>query len=160
MQAELDGKITPMQLVVVAMIGGMLAFAVMTLFVSPRMEHDPALARPLLAALGGMGVMELVAYLVLRQVTLAGLRGRADAGQPQAELDGRILGAWQTLTLIRSAMLEAIGLFGIVIVLLTGRWAWFAVPAAAIAFLVAGFPSRGQLESLSTRITGANPYAT
>ena len=65
----------------------------------------------------------------------------------------------QTLTLIRSAMAEGLGLFGLVIGLVTDTQAAFAAPVLALIILGAGFPTRDKLTQLTASITGRNPYA-
>jgi DMSO reductase anchor subunit len=155
----MDKQLTALRLVVVVMLASLVTFGVIASIIGPRISQDPALARVLLPAAVLLAVTELTAYLVLRKITLAKVGGQLSQDISLAEAEAALFPAWQTLNLIRSAMLEGIGLFGVVIAMVTGVKAAFVVPAVAVILLLAGFPTRGRLQSLAAGMTGRNPYS-
>lgn len=152
--------LTTLQLIVGAMMTGLVTFAVIVLAVGTVGEPDPSLANLLLAVLGVLGVSELAGYVVLRMVLLGKLRGEAESTSAPHEVDQKVLGTWSTLVLIRSAMTEGWGLFGCVIALVTGSPLGLAAAVLAVLLLAMGFPTQGRLAQVALDATGQNPYAT
>jgi hypothetical protein len=75
------------------------------------------------------------------------------------DAEREVLPAFHTLTLIRSAMAEGFGLFGLVIIMVTGAKLALVAPVLALVVLVLGFPARHRLTALTSILTGRNPYA-
>jgi hypothetical protein len=61
----------------------------------------------------------------------------------------KLLMAYQTHMIVRLAMLEGAGFFGLVAYLLEGHWLALGVAICALALLLSQFPTRGRLENWS-----------
>lgn len=157
MDQDLDKQLNVTRLIVVAMAAGLVVFGIVTLVIGPRME-DPEFAKILLLMLVALGLSESVAYGVLRTVTLNALR-KDVSGLPLPEAEQKAMGSYHTLVVIRSAMAEGLGLFGVTIAMVTGAKLAFAAPLLSLILLAIGFPTRQKLSDLVTAVTGRNPYA-
>lgn len=157
MDQDLDKQINALRLIIGAMAAGLIVFGTVTLAIGERMS-DPGLAKLLLPVLAVLGTSEFIAYGVLRMATLNALRKDILSLAP-AEVEIRALGTFCTLTLIRSAMAESFGLFGIVIVMVTGIKLVFAAPLLSLILLALGFPSRQKISDFIDTLTGRNPFA-
>jgi disulfide bond formation protein DsbB len=153
-------NISGLQIIVGAMMAGLLIFGIIALAVGPLGMPDPAMTGILLAVLAFLGATELIGYLVLRTVMLGKLRTDAAQGALGEDPEQSVLPVWSTLTLIRSAMTEGWGLFGSVITLLAAPPLAMGAIVLALALLGLGFPTRDKLTQLTVNITGQNPYAT
>ncbi len=159
MNQELDGAIRSLQIVVAAMMMGIVSFGVVVLVVGPSLQPNPALAKVLLSVLGLVGLAEILVDSVLRMIVLGKLRSRLEQTKSIEEAEREALPAWQTLTLIRCAMAESFGLFGLVVALVTGAKLASIAPVIALVLLALGFPARWRLTALASSLTGHNPYA-
>lgn len=159
MSEQLGKQVAGLRLIVAAMMVGIVVFGVVVLIVGPRMPHNSALTSVFLAVMAVVGLVELPFYLVLRSTLLTKLQRRSSEGLLDEDAEAKVFPVWQTLTLIRSAMLEGISLFALVITLVTGVKMIFIVPVAALMLLAAYFPTREKLTELTASITGQNPYS-
>ncbi len=158
MNQDLNKQTTPMRLIVAAMMMGLLTFSVIALVVGSRITPNPNITKLLLGVLALMSTMEFLGFFVLRKAMIASLRGQITADIPVEEAEARLLPSWNTLILIRSAMMEGIGLFGAVIALITGLKVVLLVPAIILSLFVLGFPSQDKLSAFTADLTGRNPY--
>ncbi|MGE3107144.1 MAG: hypothetical protein AB7G11_08635 [Phycisphaerales bacterium] len=148
---------------VLALIGGMLMFAVVTLYLragspppaappAPSATPSPPASSVLLLALGAMSLLTLPLYFLLpalqaRQHALTWRRSDSDADR-----DDFVMRAMMTQTVLRAALVEGVGLFGIVIFLLEGHWLALAAPAVVAVLLVALLPTRASKEQFLRRL--------
>ena len=153
---QLTARLRVLKLIIAAMTGGLFAFAVIVvvLATSGSMEAHLDLAPIMMIVLCGLAVCEAVGYVVLRQGIIAKTRGflrtHSDFGAPAAA----IANAFATLTIVAGAMLEGLGLFGAVIVLVTGDELALAAPAVAILLLLAFvLPNEEKARNFVAKIT-------
>lgn len=158
MGQEVDARILPLKMIVGAMAMSLIVFGAVVLVIGP-IDIDPELGRILLAVLIGMAVMEAVGYTVFRGIQISAARRRLEEEPAAEDAESRVMGTWSSLILIRSAMAEGLGLFGLAIVLVTGMRAALVAPVLALAFLAISLPSRQKLTQFTAGITGFNPYA-
>lgn len=147
----------PMQIVTVAMMVGIALFTGVGFFMAPVMEEGTPLEDLLLPALGGLALLMIAPYAVLRAVLLARARRLAESGE-SGEADASLFPVYNTLTLLGSALVEGFGLFGAVIFLLTRRHEALAAPALAIVLLVLRMPSREGYRRFRDAVLNTNPY--
>lgn len=110
---------------------------------------------PLLIMLAVLSVVLLVmAYLIMPMVRMK--VAQFAFGRAPAEVDAveRLAGPWMNYVFISSALAEAVGLFGAVVHLLTGRLEALAAPAAAVMTMLLAFPTEGRFLSFVRRATG------
>lgn len=157
MDRQAEKELAPVRIIVLAMTTGLVLFTTVALAIDGRMA-SPELSRVLLPVLGLLGVSEIGAYVFLRTATWTSIR-RQIADKPAADAELVIAGGYRTLVLIRSAMIEGWGLFGVVSLMLTGHRTVLAAPVLAIVLLVANLPTRDRLADCITRMTDRNPYA-
>ena len=136
-------EIQSAQIILGAMVVGMLTFAGVAIFVRPQMEPaDPGLARMLLITLLALAVGEVAAYMVLRMSVIRRLRASLAGQAAGPDLDRTVAEQVLSLTIIGAAMLEGCGLFGIVIYLVTGATVALLAPALAIGGMALLLPTR------------------
>lgn len=142
------------RIIVIAMMGGLIAFGVVVAVLT-RMNviaSGDIDANLMLGVLGVLALSEIVAYTILRKTMLtqakSKLQGRSAADPPLDET-AQIL---NVLTIIGAAMCEGIGLFGLVIVLITGNYAAAAFPLVALVLLALQIPSEHRLRSLANHL--------
>ncbi len=135
-------------------IAGALVFGVATLgAIAYFLVHgdgftaDSSLQTPLIGALGAIVIGLFLAYPVVEK----GLMKKNDEGPMDA---GDFLSAYSTLVVVRSAMIESVGLFGGVIYLLTAHALGLLAIGCSIALLLARLPSRQEAEDLAARVGG------
>lgn len=160
MNPQLDKEIMSLRIIIAAMMMGIVAFGAVVLAIGSKVAQDDAeLGGMLLAVLGVLAVGELIAYAVLRMATLSSARRQFEQEPTGEDAEVRMMPAWRTLILVRSAMAEGLGLFGLVIVLVTATRTAFVAPVIALIILAAGFPTKDKLAQLTASITGQNPFA-
>lgn len=143
-----------LKLVVAAMTLGVIAFAVAVVFLGPRLNirRDPNLAPVLLTALAGLAVLELLAFLVARAGTTRRLRASLSPEDDDERILEKTRPAFATLTIIGAAMAEGLGLFSVVIYLLTNEATALVATAVSLSLLIKQFPSESRLYSLASRV--------
>lgn len=160
MKSQLDREITQLQIVTAAMMAGIITFGVVVLAIGSNVaQNDAQLREILLAVLCVLAAGQLFVYLVLRSVILAAAGRRFERERAGDDAEAQLLPPWRTLTLVRSAMVEGLGLFGLVIVLVTGTQVAFVAPVIALIVLAGGFPTRSRLTQLTVSVAGRNPFA-
>ena len=112
MDDQLAERIQPLKVIILAMAGGMVAFAVVAAVVAngESFKPDEKAGPLLLGVLGLLAAGESVAYVVLRHVVLAKLKAQEHGGS-SADPASRIGEGFSTLTIIGGAMAEGLGLF-------------------------------------------------
>ena len=136
---QLTRRIRALKIIIAAMASGLFAVAVIVvaLVTSGSMKVDDRLAPTMLIVLGGLAVCEAVGYVVFRQGIIGKtrllLREHADDDQSASA----VTNAFAVLTIVAGAMLEGLGLFGAVIMLVTAEQLALIGPALAILLLLA-----------------------
>lgn len=157
MKDDFAKKLRTLQVTVAGMCIGMLAFTVFaTVSVLTdifEIEYQPASL--FLTVLGTMAVGELVAFLMLRQVMLKNIREQLEPQTQEGQRDRTLIRSYSTFTIIEGAMVEGLGLFGALIVLLTGRLEILVAPGLAIVLMIMlVFPTKDKFAGFVTAVTG------
>jgi hypothetical protein len=147
----------PLQFIVLALLSGIVVFSGATIYLvtNGRVTADPGLLLPLGPAVGLFALAEFVGFVFVRRGIMDALRRVVEESGTDALPPARLLASFRVLTIIGAAMAEGVSLFGVVVVLLTGNWAAFAVAAVGLLVLVRLFPTRGRYDAFTYRITGA-----
>ena len=154
---QLMERLRILKIIIAAMAGGLFAFTAMAvaLVASGSTEAREELSVILLIALGSLALCEAIGYVVLRQgiigKTRSFLRTHPDYDNPAVAIGN----AFATLTIVAGAMLEGLGLFGAVIVLVTGEQLALIASALAILLLLAFvLPNEEKARSFAAKIAG------
>lgn len=146
------------RLILGAMIMGIGVFTIVSLAIGP-VDEGSEIANILGLVLLVLGFSETMAFTIFRTFTLGKLRRDLENDPPDEDPVSRVLLTANRVTLIGAAMAEGWGLFGTVILLLSGNTLFLLAPLLAITLILLLFPSRHKLEALAARLTGRNPYA-
>ena len=154
---QLIRRVRVLKIIVAAMAGGLFAFAaiVVALVTGGSMKADEELAPIMLIVLGGLAVCEVVGYVVLRQGIIGKTRNflREHADDDRSAV--AITNAFAVLTIVAGAMLEGLGLFGAVIMLVTAEQLALIAPALAILLLLAFvLPTEDKARNFATTVMG------
>jgi len=152
-----SGRAQPLRsaaIVHLALIVGLLTFGAVAVGLVAAGEPlgDPALADTLLPVLALLAVAEAPAWLVVRKTFDARLAERADAAREELAR-GELPPELFQVALIGSALAEGVGLFGVVIHLLTGAVAALAAPAVAVVLIAVLVPTRAKGEARLRALT-------
>ena len=133
--------IQSLRVVLGALLLGMTSFAAVAAFLGPsKGAADPKL---FLIALAVMGPVELILYrLAVRPAIIRQAAQALRAGATDAAMEARFTAA----TILAAALAEGWGLFGCVIVMISGQWAALVAPACAAAVLGSLLDVRGRFE--------------
>ena len=154
---QLIERLRVLRIVIAAMAGGLFAFTAMAVALATggSIKDREELSVILLIALGSLTLCEAIGYVVLRQgiigKTRSFLQAHPDPDHPRAA----IANAFATLTIVAGAMLEGLGLFGAVIVLVAGEQLALVASALAILLLLAlVLPNEEKARNFAAKITG------
>jgi hypothetical protein len=154
---DINPFIRPLQIIVAAMAAGIIAFGIVVgVLVGVEVITDlaPELAGPLTVVVLALAVVYMPAFLVLRRVLVGQCRQRwqqSPSDEPQAQDFAQ---AFQTVTLVGAAAAEAVALFALVVVLVTGTWYGLFIAAAGLLAVLHRFPTPGSFRALVAEITG------
>ncbi|MBN1491539.1 MAG: hypothetical protein JXA69_16625 [Phycisphaerae bacterium] len=148
-----SASLSPLMIVVVAMVIGLVAFTAVSLAMG-GVRKDPETARVLLLAGVALGVGQIVMYVAVRATTLAKLRRKYAERGSDEDLETFLMPGMMQLTIIGAAMAEGWGLFGVVIHLVTGEKLALAVPAIALVLLVLRIPTRDRQAQFISNVIG------
>lgn len=136
----------------VALIGGIVLFASVAVLAGLG-TPDSNLALPLFIGLGALTVGVAVVQPLLRRQFLGSLAARHDAATDELRM-GLLPPELASLSIVRAALVEGVGLFGVVVFMLTGQWAALAAPGLAIVLIAACIPTRERAEGLLREARG------
>lgn len=166
MHEDLARPIQTSQLIVGALIMGMVTFGAMVVglvMMQGPLGRDPQLERMMVAAAVVTWVGCTVAAAALWMIMLVrtrrvweagGLRQGGLPGQPTNEDVAGFLPPYTSALILRAAMLEGPGLFGIIVFLLTGNWIGMVIAGLSALGLAAMFPTRSKFLAYASRIVG------
>jgi len=155
MEDELAKRLQPVKVVLLAMVFGVIGFAAVAyvLLRDGAFETNEKTGPVLLGLLGLLALGELPAYLIIRQSVTAKLRRRWQVEEPvnhPATFFGQPIA---TVAILGGAMVEGLGLFGVLVYLLAGNSWGLAAPAAAVSLLLAQIPTRQSTERFVSSTT-------
>ena len=106
-----------------------------------------------------LAVSELAAYLFLRTVIVGSAQRQFQASEPTKADASALPGIYFTVTILGMAMAEGIGLFAVIVLILTHDTRLLLFVGAALAAILALFPTDNRCRALIQRITGSWPTA-
>ncbi len=147
MNDALAEAIFKLRIVAGALVFGVATFGAIAYFLvrGDGFTADSSLQTPLIGALGAIVIGLFLAYPAIQK----GLIKKSDEGPVEV---GAFVSAYSTLVVVRSAMIESIGLFGGVIYLLTAHSLGLLAIVCSIALLLARLPSRQEAEDLAAGV--------
>lgn len=127
------------QIIVGAIISSLLALTVVAYFLIKPDSQPGELPKVFLWLVPAVALVALVVFPLMRTALMS--RVHSASVDRSEETGSRFRSAFQTLTLIRAALIEAPGLLAVIGYMVAGdtRLLWFT--AAAIALLILQFPS-------------------
>ena len=130
-----------------SLVVGIVAFAGVVVFLrlSGGREIDPRVGRMLLVVLAILTVSEIPVYLLLRKQFLARARSEKDAALELLR-QGLVPQPLFNLTVVGAAMVEGLALLAVIAVLVGAPLYALALPALAVALILAQIPTRERLE--------------
>jgi hypothetical protein len=143
-----------LRVIVAALAGGVVAFALVIEF---AFRHKPVGGTlpddVLLMVGGGLLTAGVVGSVVLPQAVLGQAIARL-RGKSKEDVERGMIRTYQTACLLRAALLEGPGLFGVIVVLMTGNAVGYVAPGVAIVLMMLTLPSRAALNLLVERAMG------
>ncbi|UCG15081.1 MAG: hypothetical protein JSV19_07260 [Phycisphaerales bacterium] len=150
---DIERALTTLRVIIGAMLAGMIAFGAVAVVLG-RQADDTTLATPLLVVLIVLSLGAVPTFVITRAVLRNRVRHSYELRPPTEDQTGKLVPILMTLTIIGAAMAEGVGLFGLVIYVITGTvWALIA-PVVAILALVLQLPSRDKLNRFVADVTG------
>lgn len=150
-------KIT--QVLVAALIVGMVVatgtFVALKMTGSLKASPSPVPVETFMMALGALAIVDTIALLVVPGMMIKKGAERYRAAATDADRETVLLTTLQTVTIIKCAMVEGVGLFGAVIFLVTGAWPALIAPALATLVLLAFFPTAGKAQAFREKLERA-----
>jgi len=148
------GSLRALQIIVAAMIGGVVMFGVIAVALGSQGRDEERLGTIFFGVLGLLAVSEAMMYAVLRMAMLKKLRD--GLGQITDRDEARQLGqqVFFQLTLIGSAMAEGLALAGVAFFLLTGVWPLLAGPVVALLILLSRIPTEDRFRGWLSSVAG------
>jgi F0F1-type ATP synthase membrane subunit c/vacuolar-type H+-ATPase subunit K len=143
------------QILIAALLLGMLSFSGIAAAMAGKAgsHPDPKLATTLFIVLGLLAVTELTVFLALVRPTFI-RQVRADSqSRDEASRDSFLQQRFLTLTILSGALAEGLGLFGAVIVLLTGKYEALAAPALAAVALLLVLPTPARFDRFKQSVS-------
>jgi hypothetical protein len=153
---DLDRRLQPLRLVVAAMAVGIVTLAVVAsvLAAGGSVSLKPELAGPLGLALGVFVVVAAVAYTLVRNRMIAGLRQIYEEQSTPDDTATELAPRYAAITIIGAALAEGPSLLGGIVVMLTGQWTALVVPGVGLVVLALLLPTRDRFASFVTQATG------
>ncbi|MEK6703445.1 MAG: hypothetical protein AABZ53_14385 [Planctomycetota bacterium] len=150
-------RITP--LMIIALMTGLTVLTCVALAMGPISPtttpgSSPGAAKPplpetaLYVFLGALGVGCVLAYFVQSGMCVKKSKELWNARTSDDEGHDAVARALMTTTILKAALVEGPGLFGAVLILLTGSLIGLAAPIVALLLLAVMLPARSRLESL------------
>jgi hypothetical protein len=146
-----------MQIICGSLAAGVVAFLVVVL-VQNGMPDEAARPGVMTYLSVGFFLIMLVTSLIVPRIIVQGQFKQIALGtwKPPQQLpagydlsseSAKLLMAYQTHMIVRLAMIESAGFFGLMAYFLEGHWLALCVGIAALALLLSQFPTRGRLEN-------------
>ncbi|HEX8875960.1 MAG TPA: hypothetical protein VF777_04370 [Phycisphaerales bacterium] len=111
------------------------------------------LGRMLTPAVFVLGFTMLAAWPFVRRAHHATGRRVWQSSDPVEVKERKLFNGYSVLSILRAALAEGFGLFGVVTFFLTAQWITLAAPAIAIALIVATMPSQARYERFLASVT-------
>lgn len=113
------------------------------------------LSRLLTPAVLLLGFTMLAAWPLIRRGHIATGRRVWQSPDPVDARERKLFNGYSVLSILRAALAEGFGLFGVVTFFLTAQWIALVAPAVAIGLIVATMPSQERYERFLQSVTGS-----
>lgn len=146
------------QILMLALIGGLVSFTAVTIFLNitgaPPQPPQPPQGQQniLMLALVGLCVLETPVFFLAPMMILKSHAPKWAAAESDEERETLVLTVLQTISIIRGALVEGIGLFGTVIYLLEREPLVLIAPAFAIVVMIGLIPTRDKKDAMARRL--------
>lgn len=154
----IDAALRPARIIVAAMTAGMMAFGVLAVLFARPVALAASARTVLIAVLFVLPISGYVTHALIHRNIIGRLRERYAQEPPSAELAARFARDTTPVTIIGAALAEAFGLFGLVVVMITGLYPVLLAPALAVLALLLQIPTRAKLAKLVSAVTGQTWY--
>jgi hypothetical protein len=153
-QGAKDGAVVTMQIIAGAMIAGVAVFGIIAAAQGLSQPPDPE-QMPLVSYFGAALTFFLIAAAAIapsmiarasRQKPMSG-RSDARAAKQSEERDLPSYGTYQTMLIVRLALLEGAAFVNLVAVLNEHQWWSLALAGLLLLIMVVCFPTRGRIEA-------------
>lgn len=152
--ADIDDAIRSLRIITGAILASLVAMAAIA--VSFRSQIAPSFTAEVQAGLlgltGGLAVMSAIAYFTVQRGVRASVKASVQASRGSAEPLAAVVEPFRRLTILRSALIEAPGLLGLLTYLVGGSEAGLLIAAGSVLLLAAGMPSRRSLQRLADEL--------
>ena len=157
---SLPPRLLQLKIIVGALASGVVAFAVIAIFLASsgslgQVAADAGFTRTLLMVLALFGLGLAVAFPLVRKSLVGKVRAEWRGGGGAPAEDQRLIGHFQTLTIIGAAMAEGFALFGGVIYLVTAHPAALAGVVIGLLILSRFFPTEARFARFAEEIGGS-----
>ncbi|MEM1165099.1 MAG: hypothetical protein AAGI30_02280 [Planctomycetota bacterium] len=152
-------SLTQLRVVVGALVGGQVMFLAVVIVLLAAVQPGgfvpgSTMALVLGVAVIGVAIGTTVAQVVIRGGVIASVRAAVEQAANPDEAVSRVGQAFTGLTIIRAAMFEGWGLFGVVSLMLTGQWVFVLAPLASVVGIASVFPTRDRFGAFLDRVLG------
>jgi hypothetical protein len=157
MTDPVDQTIQQLRFVVMALMGGLVAFTITAVFMGSVLPNprDPALSRVLMIGVAVVVMGTAMSALAIRRTLVGGLRARGAELRALADPSAQLLEPYRRLTIVSASLTEAVALFALVVYMVTKNVLAIAVAAGAVAFLFLQLPSRDRLRRFAEEVTAS-----
>jgi protein-S-isoprenylcysteine O-methyltransferase Ste14 len=149
-----DAPVQPIQIIVFALMMGVLVFAGIATFLkinNPNPPNPNAQQPDLLPqiAVGMAAIMVAMRFVVPAMMAKGQLKAvrHSTLWQDERRRQGALYGVYQQRTIVEDAMLEGVSFFLIVAFIVTGQWWLLGVVGLLVALMAAWFPTKGRIEN-------------
>ncbi|MBY0113432.1 MAG: hypothetical protein K2Y21_11460 [Phycisphaerales bacterium] len=112
-----------------------------------------SLGQTLLLVVAAVAVSSLAAWPVIRKAHAAQGRKMWRAAEPVEVKERKLFNGYATISIVRAAMIEGVGLLGAVTLFVSGNWLSLAAPALAVGMIVLTMPSQARYEAFLEEVT-------
>lgn len=154
---DFEMSVRGMQIVVAALVMGVVMFAAITVFISRDAKPDE---QPVVAFMGlAFAAIVLVAREIVSKVTVTSARRKIANGswQPRQQTvrpvpkdltpEEKLLFTYQSRLIVKAALLEGVAFFNLIAFVIHQQWWSFAIAAVFAAINLSTFPTRDGLLS-------------
>lgn len=157
MQNE-PARLPALKLIAFGLMAGVVLFTAIAAAMVSSGSAAPSTSPGLFAGLLGLvAVSSLPFAAVMGPMFTGAARKQWPERREQPGAGDWLLNQFAVLTIVRLAVVEAIGLLGAAGLMLTGRWAFIAAPALVVVLMLLVMPTEARARAFITRVTGEVP---
>lgn len=146
-------SVTQLRIVLFALLAGLIAFGGFAIATAPTPGADANQDRILMFAVLAVAAAEIPAYVLLRSILIGGV-SRKTLDEPDGDHQPHARHVYLMLTLIGAALAEGVGLFAIIVFMITGHVEILAVALLSLILIAIQIPSEHRAERFVEHVTG------